>query len=365
MFQTYIQAMLMILIAEMGDKTQILAMAFATKYKVKQIIVGVAIGAFLNHGLAILLGSMLTRVIPLEALQLIAGFMFVGFAFWSLKVDEDEEEEVEAKYGPILTVAVAFFIGELGDKTQLAALTLGASSSFPLLVLLGTVTGMVLTSGVGIFVGAKLGHKIPEMQLKLGAFAVFMFFGLEKLIRSPYTAEISQVFVVVAFVLITLFSAYKIREFVLEIRTVQDTGLQKQAQKLYAHVHQLKQEAEALCLGEANCTVCQGERCVVGYMKALLNKAAKGEVIDIKEVEQINGLIARAVDQSLALGMLVNLNDYYRAYPEEYLKNSTLQQLRQILERLVFGEVFEVFKTYKDYQTHLGELNAAFKLNQF
>lgn len=364
MFQAYLQAMVMILIAEMGDKTQILAMAFATKYKVKQIIIGVAIGAFLNHGLAILLGSMLTRVIPLEALQLIAGFMFVGFAFWSLKVDEEEEEEVEAKYGPILTVAIAFFIGELGDKTQLAALTLGASSSFPLFVLLGTVTGMVLTSGVGIFVGAKLGHKIPEMQLKLGAFAVFMFFGLEKLINSPYTAQISQAFVVAGVVLITLFSAYKIREFVFEIRSVQETAFQKQAQKLYTHVHQLKQEAEALCLGEANCTVCQGERCVVGYMKSLLEKATKGEGIDNKEIEQINGLIERAVDQSLALGMLINLNDYYRVYPEEYIKNSTLKQLRQILERLVFGEISEDFKTYKDYQTYLSGLNDAFKLNQ-
>lgn len=364
MVQAYIQAMLMILIAEMGDKTQILAMAFATKYKIKQIILGVAIGSFLNHGLAIVLGSMLTRVMPLDVLQLVAGFMFVGFAFWSLQVDDEEEAETEAKYGPVLTVALAFFIGELGDKTQLTALTLGASSSFPLFVLMGTVTGMVLTSAVGIFVGAKLGHKIPEMQLKLGAFAVFMFFGLEKLLRSPYTAQIPQGFVWAGLVAIVLFSAVKIRQFVLEIRAVQETSLQKQAQRLYAHVHHLKQEADALCLGEAHCEVCQGESCVVGYMKSILELAAKGETIEPKAVEQINMLIERAVDQSLVLGMLVNLNDYYTSYPEEYLKNSALMSLRQVLERILFGDVIETFINYKDYQAHLGSLNPVFKLKQ-
>lgn len=364
MVQAYIQAMLMILIAEMGDKTQILAMAFATKYKIKQIILGVAIGSFLNHGLAIVLGSMLTRVMPLDVLQLVAGFMFVGFAFWSLQVDDEEEAESEAKYGPVLTVALAFFIGELGDKTQLTALTLGASSNFPMFILLGTVTGMVLTSMVGIFVGAKLGHKIPEMQLKLGAFGVFMFFGLEKLLRSPYTAQISQGFVIAGLVAVILFSIVRIRQFVLEIRTVQDTALQKQAQRLYAHVHHLKQEAEALCLGEANCEVCQGDACVVGYMKAILEQAVRGETIEPKAVNQINALIERSVDQTLVLGMLVNLNEYYTSYPEAYLKNSALISLRQVLERLLFGEVMSPFKNYNDYQAHLSSLNVAFKLKQ-
>jgi putative Ca2+/H+ antiporter (TMEM165/GDT1 family) len=352
MLQAYVQAMLMILIAEMGDKTQILAMAFATKYKVKQIILGVAIGAFLNHGLAIVLGSMLTRFVPIDMLQLIAGFMFVGFAFWSLKVDDDEEESTDAKYGPVLTVALAFFIGELGDKTQLTALTLGASSAFPMFILLGTVTGMVITSGLGIFIGAKLGHKIPEMQLKLGAYGVFMFFGLEKLLRSPYTAQIAQIYTILALLVIVSFSYFKIKSFVNEIKIVQNTRLQKQAQALFDHVHQLKNDADALCLGEAICESCKGSACVIGYMKALLDKAAKGEMIAEGEVTQINKLIERSVDLSLAQSMLMNLNAYYKSYPESYLNDMMLKQIRQVLNALYLARYLMTIKVTVHMNKH-------------
>ncbi|HSN65582.1 MAG TPA: TMEM165/GDT1 family protein, partial [Fusibacter sp.] len=82
----YLQALALIFIAEMGDKTQIMAMAFATQYKVKQILIGVAIGAFFNHGLAILLGSMLTQFVPLEARQLVAGVLFITFGLLSLSI---------------------------------------------------------------------------------------------------------------------------------------------------------------------------------------------------------------------------------------------------------------------------------------
>ena len=85
-----IQAFTLIFIAEMGDKTQIMAMAFATKFKVKQILVGVFIGSLLNHGLAIALGSVLNRFIPLDALQLVADVLFVAFGLMSLSIAEDK-----------------------------------------------------------------------------------------------------------------------------------------------------------------------------------------------------------------------------------------------------------------------------------
>src|SRR5690606_5883620 len=107
-----------------------------------------------------LLGSYLSQVVPIKTIQMIAGAAFVGFALWTLK-PEDEEEEMETRmqFGPAATVALAFFLGELGDKTQLTAITLAADASFPLLILAGTVTGMIATGALGIMVGKKLGDK--------------------------------------------------------------------------------------------------------------------------------------------------------------------------------------------------------------
>lgn len=362
MLQDYIQAMFMILIAEMGDKTQLLAMAFATKYRIKQIVIGVAIGSLLNHGLAIVLGSLLTRVVPIDVLQLIAGIMFVGFAYWSLQADGEEEEEVSAKYGPILTVAAAFFIGELGDKTQLTALTLGASATYPVFILMGTVTGMILTSLLGIFIGAKLGHKIPEMQLKLGAFVVFMVFGLEKLINSPYTAQMGILAMAFgAFVLLGL-SVWRIKGFVTAIKANENTNLQKKAEALYNYMHRLEMEVKELCLGEEYCEVCKGGGCTVGFMKELLEKAAKGEIIEPYEVHQINALVEKEWSPVLTQSILKSLQEYYNRYPEEYLDNIMLSNLRAALERILFGDVIKTCHDFKSYEQKLIELDSSFGL---
>ena len=184
----YLKALSLIFIAEMGDKTQILAMTFAMQYSVASILTGVAIGAFLNHGIAIALGALLMNVIPMEMMQVLAGILFVFFAFKSLSVDTEDEAECKSKkFGPILTVAIAFFIGELGDKTQLAALGLSTDALYPWIILLGTTSGMMLTSLVGILVGRKLGKKIPEDKLKIGAFFIFMIFGVQKLYGSFFS----------------------------------------------------------------------------------------------------------------------------------------------------------------------------------
>ena len=88
--------------------------------------------------------------------------------------EEDEEEVTGKKFGAIFTVALAFFLGELGDKTQLTALTLSTQSTFPALTLAGTVLGMVVVSSFGIFIGSKLGDKIPEHVIRISAFVIFM-----------------------------------------------------------------------------------------------------------------------------------------------------------------------------------------------
>ena len=137
----------------MGDKTQILAMTFAFA-SCKKVLIGIGLGVFLNHGLAVILGSYLSRMIPISTLQMIAGAAFIGFAFWTLKPEkEGEENELRMQFGPVATVSLAFFLGELGDKTQLTAITMAADAKYPLMILAGTVSGMAATGALGIIIG--------------------------------------------------------------------------------------------------------------------------------------------------------------------------------------------------------------------
>ncbi len=93
------------------------------------------------------MGKYISDFLPTNIIQIVAGVVFISFAFWTLKVedDEDKDEEQKYKFGPVLTVALAFFIGELGDKTQLTAITLATNTSYPLAILGGTVLGMIMT----------------------------------------------------------------------------------------------------------------------------------------------------------------------------------------------------------------------------
>lgn len=176
-----IKAFLLIFIAEMGDKTQLIAMSFATKYSIKDVLKGVFLGVTLNHGLAIILGSCISQYVSIEFIQLVAGLLFLVFGILTLLDDKEKEEELRQGFGPVCTVATAFFIGEFGDKTQLAAMALGAESSRPILILIGTVLGMLGISSIGMLAGSKMGKKLSATTLKIIASIAFIFCGSLKL----------------------------------------------------------------------------------------------------------------------------------------------------------------------------------------
>lgn len=169
-----------IALAEMGDKTQLLAMAFAVRYKSGKVMLGIFLATVINHALAVAVGSFIARFALLDAIvQAVAAVSFVLFGLWTLHGDTLEgEQEKASRFGPVMTVAVAFFLAEMGDKTQLATLALSARfPDVPALVLLGTTTGMLLADGFGIVFGVLLCRRIPEKQVKLGSAAVFALFG--------------------------------------------------------------------------------------------------------------------------------------------------------------------------------------------
>ncbi|MEA4926523.1 MAG: TMEM165/GDT1 family protein [Syntrophomonadaceae bacterium] len=170
-----------VVLAEMGDKTQLLAMAFATKYKASKVLIGVFLATVFNHALAVAVGNYVTHFESSQVwIQGIASLSFVIFGLWTIRGDKLEgEENRTTKYGAVATVALAFFIAEMGDKTQLATIALATKfPADPLAILMGTTTGMLIADGIGIIVGVVMSKKIPDRMIKLVSASLFILFGL-------------------------------------------------------------------------------------------------------------------------------------------------------------------------------------------
>lgn len=167
-------------LAEMGDKTQLLAMAFATKYKASKVLLGVFIATVLNHALAVAVGNFITKFSSVQIwIQGIAALSFIFFGLWTIRGDKlAGEENRKTKFGAVMTVAIAFFIAELGDKTQLATIALATKfPDNPAGILMGTTTGMLIADAAGIVLGVVMCRRIPERTIKLISASVFILFG--------------------------------------------------------------------------------------------------------------------------------------------------------------------------------------------
>jgi len=167
-----------VFLAEMGDKTQLLAMAFATRFRWQTVLWGVFAATTVNHLLASYVGSTITDFIPIEYIKIAAALSFIFFGLWTLRGDTLEGEDKKFNFSPFWTVAIAFFLAEMGDKTQLATVALAAEFHSVIPVWLGTTTAMVLADAVGILAGIVLHKRIPEKQIKWFAALVFIAFGL-------------------------------------------------------------------------------------------------------------------------------------------------------------------------------------------
>jgi Ca2+/H+ antiporter, TMEM165/GDT1 family len=171
-------AMVTIFLAEMGDKTQLVALCLATRYKPKVVLAGIFVATLLVHVVSVALGAGLGKLLPEGWIKLAAGIAFVGFGLWTLKGDSMEDDECDRLQGrsPFMLVATTFFLAELGDKTMLSTVTL-ATFNPVIPVWLGSTLGMVLADGLAIVVGRVLGAKLPERAIKVGAAVIFFIFG--------------------------------------------------------------------------------------------------------------------------------------------------------------------------------------------
>ena len=174
----FLTSVAIVFLAEMGDKTQLLAMAFASRFRWQTVLWGVFVATAANHLLAVYVGNYLTSIIPLHYIKIGAAISFIIFGLWTIRGDQLEGEDKRFNFSPLLTVAAAFFLAEMGDKTQLATVALAAEFNTIVPVWLGTTAGMLLSDAVGIIIGIVLQKRIPEKQVKWFAAMVFIAFGL-------------------------------------------------------------------------------------------------------------------------------------------------------------------------------------------
>jgi putative Ca2+/H+ antiporter (TMEM165/GDT1 family) len=170
-----------VLLAELGDKSQLIALAFAARYPAFKVLLAVALAALIAFAGWVLIGRAVASVLPTELISVVAGLAFFGFAAWTLRGDGAEEgEESTAERGGrwmILAIATTFLLAELGDKTMLVALTLAATQE-PIGTWLGSAAGMVTADAAAIAIGAFVGDRLPANMIRVGSAIVFVVFGV-------------------------------------------------------------------------------------------------------------------------------------------------------------------------------------------
>lgn len=181
----FVAAFFVVFLAEMGDKTQFVVMAFAAKYDWKRVLAGMTIGILIVHSLAVAVGSILGRWMPEQLMAFLAALLFLGFGIWTLRAKDDEGEDAgDSSYGPVLSVAIAFILGEMGDKTQFATMAMATQYDAWLYVLLGAVSGMLLADCMGLILGALLHRKLPAKTMRCLSGGIFLLFGVFGLVQA-------------------------------------------------------------------------------------------------------------------------------------------------------------------------------------
>jgi Ca2+/H+ antiporter, TMEM165/GDT1 family len=179
-----VQALLLsfgvIFVAELGDKSQLMALAFAARYRAVPVLVGITAATAVVHAISVVVGASVGSALPTGTISVVAGLAFVGFGLWTLRGDRLSEAEAaraeRSDRSAVVAASIAFFLAELGDKTMLATITLatteGAWGTWA-----GSTLGMVAADALAIGVGRVLGTRLPERAIRVGAAVAFFAFG--------------------------------------------------------------------------------------------------------------------------------------------------------------------------------------------
>ena len=174
-----------IFVAELGDKSQLMALTFATRYRALPVLIGITVATAVVHAVSVGVGYLLGAAIPTFWISIVAAVAFVAFGLWTLRGDRltsDEQDKARRSGGSaVIAASVAFFLAELGDKTMLATITLATQYQGwggVVGVWTGSTVGMVVADGLAIAVGRLLGRNLPERAIRIGAAVLFFVFGV-------------------------------------------------------------------------------------------------------------------------------------------------------------------------------------------
>jgi putative Ca2+/H+ antiporter (TMEM165/GDT1 family) len=197
--QSLFAALGLVFVAELGDKTQMVALTFGARHKLTPVLIGVALAYMATNLLSVLIGGLLGATLPTRAIGIVGGVLFLGFAVWTLRSgDGDAPPDELVADGPgdpataitgsvhrsvITSTALAMFVAELGDKTMLATATLAAKDN-PVLTWIGATIGIICAGALGAIVGKLFGARLPERALRIGSAVMFFVFGIVLIVTS-------------------------------------------------------------------------------------------------------------------------------------------------------------------------------------
>ncbi|MBC7718944.1 MAG: TMEM165/GDT1 family protein [Chitinophagaceae bacterium] len=189
--QAFLVSTGIVALAEMGDKTQLLALLLAARFrKPWPIVAGIFVATIANHALAGALGAWLTSMLSPQALRWILGGSFIAMAFWMLipdKLDADDAKPA-GRFGVFGTTAVLFFLAEMGDKTQIATVMLAARFDAYLAVVAGTTLGMMLANAPVVWLGERMTRLVPLRVVHVASALIFMALGLVALFGTLFSS---------------------------------------------------------------------------------------------------------------------------------------------------------------------------------
>jgi len=199
--QSLFAALGLVFVAELGDKTQMVALTFGARHRLTPVLIGVALAYMTTNLLSVIIGGLLGAALPTRAIGIVGGLLFIGFAWWTLRGEDDGDGAVDDTGGEqpgelagangagrarsavsahksvIMSTAVAMFVAEFGDKTMLATATLAAKDN-PVFTWIGATIGIICAGALGAIVGKLFGARLPERALRIGSAVLFLVFGL-------------------------------------------------------------------------------------------------------------------------------------------------------------------------------------------
>lgn len=177
--QPFFVAFAVVFVAELGDKTQLVAMSLAARYRTITVLAGITIAYAITNGISVVVGGLLGAALPTTTISIVGAIAFFGFAVWTLRDDDDDDAGGDEIGGRSVLVSIigAMVLAELGDKTMLATATLAARES-PLLTWAGATLGITASGALAVAVGSVLGDRLPRRTIRLAAAALFALFGV-------------------------------------------------------------------------------------------------------------------------------------------------------------------------------------------